>query len=70
MGKKWPLCSTFSAKASPFTMIRVRNFFAKFLEFCVYKVIASHPSKPKIRNMSPKFSELMKGGADLNHDKG
>ena len=44
---------------------RVRNLLAKFCEFCVYKVIVSHPSKPKIRNMSPKFSKLVKGGAEL-----
>ena len=45
--------------------IRVRNLLAKFCEFCVYKVIASHPSKPKIRNMSPNFPKLAKAGAEL-----
>ena len=46
-------------------MCRVRNLLAKFCEFSVYKVIASHPHKPKIRNISPKFSKLAKGGAEL-----
>ena len=48
-------------------MCRVRNLLAKFCEFSVYKVIASHPHKPKIRNISPKFSKLAKGGAELTH---
>ena len=46
---------------------RVRNLLAKFCEFCVYQVIASHPRKPKIRNISPKFSKLAKGGPELSH---
>ena len=46
---------------------RVRNLLAKFLEFFVYKVIASHPCKPKMRNMSPKFSKIAKGGPELSH---
>ena len=40
---------------------RVRNLLAKFREFCVYEVIKSHSRKPKIGNMSPKFSKLAKG---------
>ena len=44
---------------------RARNLLAKFREFCVHKVIASHSRKPKIRDMSPKFSKLDEGGAEL-----
>ena len=44
---------------------RVRNLLAKFREFYVYKVIVSHLSKPKIHNMSPKFSKLAKGGQEF-----
>ena len=38
-----------------------------FCEYCVYKLIASHPCKPKIRNKSPKFSKLAKGGPELSN---
>ena len=48
------------------TNIRVHNLLAKFREFCVYKVIASHPCKPKMRNMSPKFSKLAKAVRSLH----
>ena len=49
---------------------RVRNLLAKFCEILVYKVIASHSRKPKIRNMNQKFSKLAKGGPELNSDRG
>ena len=47
-------------------MPRVRNLLAKFCEILVYKVIASHSRKPKIRNMNPKFSKLAKSGPELS----
>ena len=49
-----------------YMMVRVRNLLAKFCEILVYKVIAPHSRKPKIRNMNPKFSKLAKGGPELN----
>ena len=50
----------------PYVRSRVRNLLAKFCEILVYKVIASHSRKPKIRNMNQKFSKLAKGGPELS----
>ena len=48
-------------------MIRVRKLHGKCREFYVYKLILSHLRKPKTRNMSPKFTQLVTDGLELNH---
>ena len=52
---------------NPIQLFRFRNHLAKFWEFCVFKVIATHSRKQQIRNFSPKFSKLAKGGPELKH---
>ena len=47
-------------------IIRLRNFLAKS-QFLFYIVIVSHPCKPKIHNMSSKFTKLAKGILKLIH---
>ena len=48
-------------------MNRPRNLCYKFGEFYVYKLIASHLRRQKLRNYHTKFTQLITGGPELIH---